>query len=185
MIKDRGILARIRKRLGRGRTTTELIAEGFKPGSVYNARRQLLRRNGAGLGVQGTDEGPLSPFLLLSRSVEMISEEIRDLVAAQTGRPPSRLQQDQERTFAEMSLERAAVLARNEDLLKRVAELEPLIVWSGHPCAICHEPPSGIVARKTARKATKHFAHEECIERKQRESPLTFTFLNPEVPVRS
>ena len=44
-MEDRGVLSRIRELLADGHTASEVIVLGFAAGSVYKARRQLLRRN--------------------------------------------------------------------------------------------------------------------------------------------
>ncbi len=53
--------------------------------------------------------------------------------------------------------------------------LRPLVVWAGHPCALCGDALRGVVEPEVARGLLKDLAHKECLEREQRR-PLYLAF---------
>jgi DNA repair exonuclease SbcCD ATPase subunit len=50
-------------------------------------------------------------------------------------------------------------------LRAEIQQLEPLKVWGGHPCSVCHKPMSGSVARNLAAEKMKDLAHRGCLRR--------------------
>jgi DNA repair exonuclease SbcCD ATPase subunit len=44
-----------------------------------------------------------------------------------------------------------------------IQRLEPLKVWAGHPCSVCHKPMTGSVARELATEKVKNLAHKGCL----------------------
>ena len=57
--------------------------------------------------------------------------------------------------------------------------LRPLVVWAGHPCALCGGALRGVVEPEVARELLKALAHRECLQEREqgRSFPLTFSFL--------
>jgi len=50
-----------------------------------------------------------------------------------------------------------------QKLKQTVTELEPLRVWSGHPCRKCKRPMAGVVAREDAARLMQNFGHAACM----------------------
>jgi hypothetical protein len=50
------------------------------------------------------------------------------------------------------------------ELSQRIAQLEPLRVWDGHPCKACGKSMRGAVSREAAAKLMREFAHSKCID---------------------
>ena len=200
-MENQGILRRIRELLNEGRTTTEVIARGFAPGSVYKARRQLLRQVSTPVS-----DHPMAPVprsnpiawtagqqeLLPMPTAQVMSlrEEIAGLEEDRTElrhehdfieRLLGTEREDHERELSTLQGELEQKRTKVNALEAELTRLRPLEAWAGHPCAICDEPLAGIVEPAVAREITKRLAHQACID-KQREKPLVFEFLNRELP---
>jgi hypothetical protein len=255
------IMGQIRNLLSQGRSSGEVIALGYKPGTVYKVQRQLRlgwadgqepapAMDGAKPGSDG--EGPeesaddveeawrdffeameepdtseaMRAELDQGRSrieelekeaaqVEALQERVHTLEAeaeagaalyerirdlerqlnsadhAQQGMRQSHLEL-QARFHAEQSARRDAERRAEDhrsrssewqrqckllqsqldsstqviaDLHAEIQRLEPLKVWAGHPCSVCHKPMSGSVARYLASMKMKNVAHKGCLSR--------------------
>lgn len=83
------------------------------------------------------------------------------------------------------SLEQAKL--ERDQLDQELQQLRPLLIWAGHPCALCHEPLEGVVAPEEVPDLVKNLAHNECIKEQEQGHwfPFTFTFLEPRlIPVQ-
>jgi hypothetical protein len=49
------------------------------------------------------------------------------------------------------------------DLHADIQRLEPLKVWAGHPCSVCHKSMSGSVDRALAARIRRDLAHHRCL----------------------
>ena len=186
-MENQGILSQIRELIGKGQTTTEVIAEGFAPGSVYKARRQLLRRATASVSDGGStpppSSDPIAQVVALRGVIAGLEEDkarlyrerdFVELMLATDG-------EDHQRELSTLGGQLEQKQAKVKTLEAELARLRPLEAWAGHPCALCHEPLAGVVEPAVAREITKRLAHQACIDH-QREKPLVIEFLNRELP---
>ena len=186
-MENQGILSQIRELIGNGQTATEEIAEGFAPGSVYKARRQLLRRATASVSAGGSTQppssDPIAQVIALRGEIAGLEEDkarlyrerdFVELMLATEG-------EDRQREVSALSAQLEQKQVKVKALEAELERLRPLEAWAGHPCAICHQPLAGIVELAVAREITKRLAHQACIDH-QREKPLVFEFLNRELP---
>ena len=94
-------------------------------------------------------------------------------VSRQRGR--NAVEEEWKEKIASMERERL----ERDQLDQELRQLRPLLVWAGHPCALCHEPLKGVVAPEEVPALVKNFAHSECIEEQEKGHwfPISFTFL--------
>ena len=63
------------------------------------------------------------------------------------------------------SLERVEL--ERDQLDQELRQVRPLLIWAGHPCALCREPLKGVVEQERARALVKNLAHSQCIEERE------------------
>ena len=82
------------------------------------------------------------------------------------------------------SLER--VKLERDQLDQELQQLRPLLIWAGHPCALCREPLKGVVQQEGATALLQNLAHSQCIEEQEKGHwfPITFIYLERSRPVK-
>ena len=84
-----------------------------------------------------------------------------------------------EQTTLIVELERERL--ERQQLDQELEQLRPLLIWAGHPCALCRKPLRGVVEPEVAQVLLKDLAHKLClVEREKRHwFPITLVLERP------
>ena len=59
---------------------------------------------------------------------------------------------------------------------RELEQLRPLVVWAGHPCALCGGALRGVVEPEVAQELLRVLAHKECLQEREQSRPLLLMF---------
>jgi hypothetical protein len=158
-----GVMAEIQERLTHGATVQQLIAEGYKAGSVRKVAWQL-RKQGLQLVQHEATETDTRTELTESTtdlSEQLAMEKVRGLLR----------QFEWMRRYLDSLQRRLDCAEMIQNLTRRNWELEAenerlrrFEVWQGHPCIVCGKSTDGVIDRGTASKLLSKAGHRKCLD---------------------